>query len=149
MNDVVNPYEVSAAVRYTLAGIVILGGLWIALKSMEKEREKLLEGFPDKKGKYLQNKKRHSDERSLLSRPVDEFFTLFFRWAEEKCYSVRVRILMLSYWGRVAVLVVTMAFYCCILLYFKLDETSMKKERKAVYEQMKNAVRKKLGMTEE
>jgi hypothetical protein len=116
-----NPYELSVTVRYTLAGIVMLVSLCVAIRSMEKEREEF-----------------------LLKKPKRVYID-YFPWY----WKIRIRILLLPRWGRVAVLVTTMAFYCCILLYFKLDETSMRQERKVLYGQIENAVRKKLGITEE
>lgn len=119
-------YEMSALVRYTLAGIVMVFGLWLASRKMEEEREKLLKEHQTKREERKKNKK--SDHRSLLTRPVDEFFIELGEKLQEKGNFIQWRILLLPYWGRVAVLMLFMAVYCGILIYFKMDRTSMEKE---------------------
>ena len=149
MNDVSNPYELTAFVRYVLGGFVVLFGLWLALRAMEKDHEKLLQEHQKNVQWLLEKNKRKKVIRgSLLRRPVDEIFAGIFLYLQERAVAIQGRILQLSYWGRVAVLVIVMALYCFMLVCFKMDETSMRRERKILYEQIKNAVREKIVKTE-
>jgi hypothetical protein len=144
MNDRFNLYEASAFVKYALAGLALLFGLWLALRSMEKDHEKLLKEQQKNVKLLLEKRKKKKGLRGpLLSRPVDEIFANIFLYLEEITIAFQGRMLQLSYWGRVAVLVVIMALYCFMLVYFKMDETSMEKEREGLYHQIKNAAQEK------
>ncbi len=139
MNTIPNPYELSV-----FAVIVILFGVWFALKEMEKDHEKLLKEHQENIKVLLEKKNKKKGLRGpFLSRPVDEIFSGILLYFQEKAVVIQGRMLQLSYWGRVAVLVTIMALYCFMLVYFKMDETSMEKEKEALYQQIKNAAQEK------
>lgn len=145
MNTIANFYAVSVFVRYAFAGMVILFGLWLALRVMEKDHEKLLKEHQENiKMLLLKKKNKKKGLRGpFLSKPVDEIFSGIHLYFQEKAVAIQGRMLQLSYWGRVAVLVVFMALYCFILVHFKIDQSSMNRESKALYGKIKNAARQK------
>lgn len=105
----------------------------------------MLKNWHERAARYEENRKKKRRVGSLLSRPVDEILTELGMFFEGVFLELQLKVLMCSYWGRVLILVGFTAFYAFLLIYFKMDRSSMERERKAAWNEIQQAFQNKIG----